>query len=179
MVSVGTDSPRASASPSTTCRGTMLLVITGVGFLIHLYSTEYMAHDDRLRAVLRVPEPVRGDDADAGAGGQPGAARSWAGRASGICSYLLIGFWYTDAAKAWAGRKAFIANRIGDFGFILGAFLLVLLRVDVRRPGQGVELPRRGALERYAPRLDAAGPAQLRGAGGRARRCSGDRAGEA
>src|SRR5262249_28876902 len=39
-------------------------------------------------------------------------------------SYLLIGFWYTDAAKAWAGRKAFVANRVGDFAFIIGACLL-------------------------------------------------------
>ena len=38
----------------------------------------------------------------------------------GLCSYLLIGFWYTDTEKAWAGRKAFIVNRIGDFAFILG-----------------------------------------------------------
>src|SRR5207248_8536182 len=45
----------------------------------------------------------------------------------GLCSYLLIGFWYTDPAKAWAGRKAFVANRIGDFGFLLGMFLLTLL----------------------------------------------------
>jgi NADH-quinone oxidoreductase subunit L len=44
----------------------------------------------------------------------------------GLCSYLLIGFWYTDAQKAFAGRKAFVTNRIGDFGFLLGMFLLVL-----------------------------------------------------
>src|SRR5205814_9998744 len=44
----------------------------------------------------------------------------------GPCSYLLIGFWYTDAAKAWAGRKAFITNRIGDFAFVIGMILLTL-----------------------------------------------------
>src|SRR3954466_9900642 len=42
----------------------------------------------------------------------------------GLCSYLLIGFWYTDNANASAGKKAFITNRIGDFGFLLGMFLL-------------------------------------------------------
>src|SRR5205814_2632912 len=42
----------------------------------------------------------------------------------GLCSYLLIGFWYTDEEKAYAGRKAFIVNRIGDFGFLIGIFVL-------------------------------------------------------
>ena len=42
----------------------------------------------------------------------------------GLCSYLLIGFWYTENANADAGKKAFITNRIGDFGFLLGMFLL-------------------------------------------------------
>ena len=42
----------------------------------------------------------------------------------GLCSYLLIGFWYTSTANADAGKKAFIVNRIGDFGFLLGMFLL-------------------------------------------------------
>ena len=44
----------------------------------------------------------------------------------GLCSYLLIGFWYTDDEKASAGKKAFIVNRIGDAGFLLGLFLLIL-----------------------------------------------------
>ena len=42
----------------------------------------------------------------------------------GVCSYLLIGFWYTDEAKAQAGQKAFIVNRVGDFAFLSGLFLL-------------------------------------------------------
>src|SRR5919201_5455860 len=42
----------------------------------------------------------------------------------GLCSYLLIGFWYLETANADAGKKAFITNRIGDFGFLLGMFLL-------------------------------------------------------
>jgi len=44
----------------------------------------------------------------------------------GLCSYLLIGFWYEDEAKAIAGQKAFIVNRIGDFGFLIGIFTLFL-----------------------------------------------------
>ena len=43
----------------------------------------------------------------------------------GLCSYLLIGFWYTDPQKAFCGRKAFVVNRIGDFGFLLGVFTLL------------------------------------------------------
>ena len=42
----------------------------------------------------------------------------------GLCSYLLIGFWYSSTANADAGKKAFITNRIGDFGFLIGMFLL-------------------------------------------------------
>lgn len=106
--------------------GSMLLVITGVGFLIHLYSTEYMSHDDgywRFFAYLNLFVAamltlVLGDSL-------PLMFVGWEG--VGMCSYLLIGFWYTDPAKAFAGRKAFITNRIGDFGFLVGSFLLVLL----------------------------------------------------
>ncbi len=101
----------------------MLLVVTGVGFLIHLYSVGYMA-------------------------GDPGYARYFAylnlflfsmvmlvlagnflllyvfWEAVGLCSYLLIGFWYERPAAAEAGKKAFIVNRVGDFGFGLGVMLL-------------------------------------------------------
>jgi NADH-quinone oxidoreductase subunit L len=45
----------------------------------------------------------------------------------GLCSYLLIGFWYTDPMKAFAGRKAFVTNRVGDFGFLIGVFALVAI----------------------------------------------------
>jgi NADH-quinone oxidoreductase subunit L len=105
--------------------GSMLLVITGVGFLIHVYSTEYMSHDDgywRFFAYLNLFVAamltlVLGDSL-------PLLFVGWEG--VGMCSYLLIGFWYTDPAKAFAGRKAFITNRIGDFGFLVGSFLMVL-----------------------------------------------------
>ncbi|ATB31061.1 NADH-quinone oxidoreductase subunit L [Melittangium boletus] len=106
--------------------GVMLLVITGVGFLIHVYSTSYMEHDESgwryfsylnlfIAAMLTL---VLADNLVLLFVGWEGV---------GLASYLLIGFWYTDAAKAWAGRKAFVTNRIGDFAFLIASFLLVLL----------------------------------------------------
>ena len=105
--------------------GTMLLVITGVGFLIHLYATEYMSHDAgywRFFAYLNLFVAmmltlVLADSLVLLFVGWEGV---------GMCSYLLIGFWYDDDQKAFAGRKAFITNRIGDFGFLVASFLLVL-----------------------------------------------------
>ena len=106
--------------------GALLLVITGVGFLIHLYSTEYMEHDEgywRFFAYLNLFVAmmltlVMADNLVLLFVGWEGV---------GLCSYLLIGFWYRDTDKAFAGRKAFITNRIGDFAFIIGMILLVLL----------------------------------------------------
>ncbi len=101
----------------------MLLVVTGVGFLIHIYSTGYMAHEEgyfrffaymnlfmffMLILVLAANYTL--------------LFVGWEG--VGLCSYLLIGFYYLRHAAAQAGKKAFIVNRIGDFGFMLGMFLL-------------------------------------------------------
>jgi NADH-quinone oxidoreductase subunit L len=102
---------------------TMILVVTGVGFLIHVYSTGYMAHDEdiaRYFAYLNLFTVtmlllVLGENLLLLFVGWEGV---------GLCSYLLIGFWYTDDEKAYAGKKAFIVNRIGDAGFLLGLFLL-------------------------------------------------------
>jgi NADH-quinone oxidoreductase subunit L len=102
---------------------TMLLFVTGIGALIHFYSLGYMAHD---RGVARyfaylnlftfsMVLLVLGD-------GLLPMFVGWEG--VGLCSYLLIGFWHTDEEKAIAGNKAFIVNRIGDFGFLLGIFLI-------------------------------------------------------
>jgi NADH-quinone oxidoreductase subunit L len=101
----------------------MILVITGVGFLIHLYSTSYMAEDPakwRYFAYLNIFVfamllLVLGKNMLVTFIGWEGV---------GACSYLLIGFWYTDDEKAAAGQKAFIVNRVGDFAFILGILLL-------------------------------------------------------
>ncbi len=103
--------------------GVMMLVITGVGFLIHLYATSYMEKDPAYWRffsylnlfVFSMLTLVMGDNL-------PILFVGWEG--VGLCSYLLIGFWYKDNANASAGKKAFIANRIGDFGLICGMFLL-------------------------------------------------------
>jgi len=99
------------------------LVITGVGTLIHIYSIGYMSHDATpgkffaylnlfcfamLMLVLGSSLPI--------------LFLGWEG--VGLCSYLLIGYWYTDMDKASAGKKAFIVNRIGDLGFLLGMFMI-------------------------------------------------------
>ncbi|MDQ7054824.1 MAG: NADH-quinone oxidoreductase subunit L [candidate division KSB1 bacterium] len=101
----------------------MTLVVTGVGFLIHVYSIGYM-HGDRgffryfaflnlfTFAMLLL---VLGNNFLI-------LFLGWEG--VGLCSYLLIGFWYEKIDYANAGMKAFIVNRIGDFGFLLGMFLI-------------------------------------------------------
>ncbi len=103
--------------------GVMLLVVTGVGALIHLYSAGYM-HDDpgyaRYFAYLNLF--VFSMTMLVLAGDFLLLYVFW--EAVGLCSYLLIGFWYTRPAAAQAGRKAFIVNRVGDFGFGLGVMWL-------------------------------------------------------
>src|SRR3954471_10441662 len=103
--------------------GVMCLVITFIGFLIHVFSAGYMADEPdyaRFFAYLNLfcgamLVLVLGDSL-------PVLFIGWEG--VGLCSYLLIGFWYQDRANADAGKKAFITNRVGDFGFLLGMFLL-------------------------------------------------------
>src|SRR2546423_1280378 len=103
--------------------GALTLVVTGVGFLIHVYSVGYMDEDPgywRYFAYLNLfiaamMTLVLGDNLVAMFVGWEGV---------GLCSYLLIGFWFTDEEKAYAGRKAFVVNRIGDFGFLIGIFIL-------------------------------------------------------
>ena len=103
----------------------MILVVTGIGSLIHIYSTGYM-HDEAdseyaryfsylnlfaafmLVLVLGANLPVM--------------FVGWEG--VGLCSYLLIGFWFKKPSAADAGKKAFVVNRIGDFGFIIGMLLI-------------------------------------------------------
>ncbi len=101
----------------------LCMIITFIGFLIHIYASGYMEHDPdypRFFAYLNLfcgamLVLVLGDSL-------PVMFIGWEG--VGLCSYLLIGFWYQTTANADAGRKAFITNRIGDFGFLIGMFLL-------------------------------------------------------
>jgi NADH-quinone oxidoreductase subunit L len=103
--------------------GLLCLIVTFIGFLIHVYSQGYMEHDPdypRFFAYLNLfcgamLVLVLGDSL-------PVMFVGWEG--VGLCSYLLIGFWYKETANADAGKKAFIVNRIGDFGFLIGMFLL-------------------------------------------------------
>jgi NADH-quinone oxidoreductase subunit L len=101
----------------------MILVVTGVGFLIHFYSTGYMSHDPgygRYFTYLNLftfsmLTLVMADNFLLMFVGWEGV---------GLCSYLLIGFWYEKKSASDAGKKAFIVNRIGDFGFLLGMFII-------------------------------------------------------
>ncbi|MDE3062045.1 MAG: NADH-quinone oxidoreductase subunit L, partial [Acidobacteriota bacterium] len=102
----------------------MLLVVTGVGFLIHVYSVGYMAHEDgywrffsylNLFMFFMTVLVLAGNALLMFVG--------WEG--VGLASYLLIGFYYQKNSAADAGKKAFIVNRIGDFGFLIGIFLLL------------------------------------------------------
>ncbi|MGE0764375.1 MAG: NADH-quinone oxidoreductase subunit L [Bdellovibrionales bacterium] len=103
----------------------MVLVITGVGSLIHLFSVGYMSHDERPAKyfaylnlfLFNMLLLVLGDNLMVMFVGWEGV---------GLCSYLLIGFWFTDPAKAAAGMKAFVTNRIGDAGFLIGIFILFM-----------------------------------------------------
>ena len=102
----------------------MLLVVTGIGFLIHIYSLGYIGHDEGMIRffvylnlfIFFMLLLVMGDNLLV-------LFIGWEG--VGLCSYLLIGFWYQDHTNTIAGNKAFIVNRIGDFGFMLGLLLLV------------------------------------------------------
>ncbi len=102
----------------------MLLIITGVGFLIHVYSAGYMEHEDgywRYFAYLNLflffmTVLVL-------AGNALLMFVGWEG--VGLASYLLIGFWFQKTSAADAGKKAFVVNRIGDFGFLIGLFYLL------------------------------------------------------
>jgi NADH-quinone oxidoreductase subunit L len=107
--------------------GMMILIVTGIGTMIHVYSTAYMAEEPRagvarffcylnlfcffmLMLVLGSSFPVM--------------FVGWEG--VGLCSYLLIGYWYEKKSASDAGKKAFITNRVGDWGFILGIFLIYM-----------------------------------------------------
>jgi NADH-quinone oxidoreductase subunit L len=102
----------------------MLLVVTGVGFLIHIYSVGYMGHEQgywRFFSYLNLfmffmTVLVLADNALLMFVGWEGV---------GLASYLLIGFYFQRTSAADAGKKAFIVNRVGDFGFLIGLFLIL------------------------------------------------------
>jgi len=111
----------------------MALMVSGVGSLIHLYSVGYMGHDEgyaRYFAELNLflffmLVLVLADNLILMFVGWEGV---------GLCSYLLIGFWFEDIAKARAGTKAFIVNRIGDAFFLAGMFLIYAVMASANAP---------------------------------------------
>jgi NADH-quinone oxidoreductase subunit L len=104
--------------------GTMALIVTGIGFLIHLYSAEYMKDDPGFHRfitylnlfIFSMLVLILGDSL-------PVLFVGWEG--VGLCSYLLIGFWFGEEKNAAAGKKAFITNRIGDFGLLVAMGLIL------------------------------------------------------
>ena len=104
--------------------GLMTLVITGIGSLIHIYSLGYMSEEKSYARFFTYLNLFTASMLVLVLGSSfPVLFVGWEG--VGLCSYLLIGFWYENTAYAQAGKKAFIANRIGDFGVIIGMFILV------------------------------------------------------
>ena len=107
---------------------TMCLFITGVGTLIHLYSIGYMHGDSDFNRfftylnlfAFSMLVLVLGDNLLL-------TFLGWEG--VGACSYLLISFWFRDRANATAGKKAFITNRVGDWGFMVAMFLMSLIKI--------------------------------------------------
>src|SRR5882672_9970705 len=108
----------------------MILIVTFVGSLIHIYSAGYMAHDPRYSAFFGYLNLFTGSMLILVlAANMPVMFIGWEG--VGLCSFLLIGFWFENEAFATAGRKAFVVNRIGDFAFLLGMFLLFWATKDL------------------------------------------------
>jgi NADH-quinone oxidoreductase subunit L len=115
----------------------MTLIVTGVGALIHIYSVGYMDEDHREDKgfqrffcylnlfTFSMLVLVLADNLVLMFVGWEGV---------GLCSYLLIGFWYSDRFNAYCGSKAFIVNRIGDFAFLVGIFLLFRALADLGAP---------------------------------------------
>jgi len=108
----------------------MGMIVTGIGSLIHLYSMSYMHHDKGYYKyflylnlfIFAMTNLILGDNLVV-------LFLGWEG--VGACSYFLIGYWYTDMEKAKAAQKAFIANRIGDFAFLVAVFLLKPFEINL------------------------------------------------
>src|SRR6266545_1048834 len=109
----------------------MILVVTGIGFLIHVYSTGYMAHDNgyyrffgylNLFVFFMLMLVLANNYVLLFVG--------WEG--VGLCSYLLIGFYFHKKSAGDAGKKAFIVNRVGDAGFVMGMLLMLSVIGSVR-----------------------------------------------
>ncbi len=115
----------------------MALVVSGVGLLIHVYALGYMAHDEGFNRffaylnlfIFAMLTLVLGENLVMLFVGWEGV---------GLCSYLLISFWFDDEANAAAGKKAFVVNRVGDFGFLLGLLVIGYHLLPHLAPGEGI-----------------------------------------
>ncbi len=115
----------------------MALVVTGVGLLIHIYSLGYMSHDAGFNRfftylnlfIFAMLTLVLGENLLLLFVGWEGV---------GLCSYLLISFWFDDEANAAAGKKAFVVNRVGDFGFLLGMLVIGATLLPHLEAGEGL-----------------------------------------
>ena len=142
----------------------MILVVTGVGFLIHIYSIGYMGHEGGYYRffgymnlfMFSMLTLVLGNNLLMMFVGWEGV---------GLCSYLLIGFYFLKKSAADAGKKAFVVNRVGDAGFLLGIFLASALLGTIRFTSAGllypseypgmIELLRSGTFQAGMPALTA------------------------
>jgi NADH-quinone oxidoreductase subunit L len=136
-----------------TLAAVLVLVVTFVGMLIHIYSTGYMAEEPRYPAYFGYLNLFTGAMLILVLGNNlPVMFIGWEG--VGLCSYLLIGFWFQNESFAYAGRKAFVVNRIGDFAFLLGLCLLFwatgTLDFWSPEPG-GASLMSADSVETYTP----------------------------
>ncbi|HVJ66030.1 MAG TPA: NADH-quinone oxidoreductase subunit L [Bdellovibrionota bacterium] len=133
----------------------MLMVITGIGTLIHLYSVSYISHDDSpwrffaylnlfLAAMLTLVMSSN----------LVGVFLGWEG--VGLCSYLLIGYWYKHLPNADAGMKAFVTNRIGDLGFFF-ALMVLLATIGTTEIREILKFVQDGALSPWILMLVAGG----------------------
>src|SRR5437763_3105021 len=129
----------------------MTMIVTHVATLIHIYSTGYMADEPAYWRfflwlnlfVFSMLLLVMGSNFVVMFFGWEGV---------GLCSYGLIAFWYTDVEKAKAGLKAFVVNRFGDFGFVIGLFILFWSLSGIWAPKTNKYIPERGL-----PHLTASG----------------------
>ncbi|MCU0317239.1 MAG: hypothetical protein MUC92_11670, partial [Fimbriimonadaceae bacterium] len=132
---------------------TMVLIITGIGAFIHMYATGYMAEErdySRFFTYLNLFIAcmlvlVLGNNLVL-------LFIGWEG--VGVCSYLLIGFWYKDLNNSRAANKAFIVNRIGDYGLTLGMFLIIFM-IAGQKDMLGIEDPRWLSYDVILPNLQA------------------------
>ena len=148
---------------------TWILLVTGVGSLIHLYSIGYMHGDERFSRffaylnlfVFSMLMLVLGSSFLV-------TFLGWEG--VGLCSYLLVSFWFERNAAAVAGKKAFVTNRVGDVGFLLAMFLIFASYGSL----DYAAMRRRRArdLERHRHRDRAAAPRSPRWARARRSRCT-------